>query len=520
MASCPSCGFEVGATAVKCMVCGTRLSSDLSSGDGLYVARPEPTNVHAPTLSVPDHSPDDSQPEKTLDDAVAVSPELGKDSADPGIVVETVPESTPKPVRDEISSSDIDTLDLDDLMVSPPTRPTVENSPSLAEMDPLLSGKAGSGQTKAPVLPPGVPKEPAVEPEPLGTGTPPPPPPPGIGTPPPPPPPGIGATPPPPPPGKGATPPPPPPGLGATPPPPPPGLGATPPPPPPGLGATPPPPPGFGAPPFGGDPSFGGPGDPTYIQGFPVGFGTNEFEISNQKSRARVDSKKIALVVAIIVVIAIGVFAKFVVFGSKSPSPTNNSATSDNSIPSNFVGATSFTDPNNYFSEKFPGAPASSATNTQIISNIVTAPSTTYQAESTIGGQQFTYQVIDFSLPSQMTADGGNPHPYLTNESIIQGLEPSGSSASPKDIYYFHSGNSWNASFTIASGSQQFIVGQVRVIGTMGFIIEIQGPSRTPLGYQYFFNNFSPASATLSTVSSSSTSSSSPGSSAAGAPSG
>ncbi len=599
MSSCPSCGFEVGATAAKCMVCGARLSSDTSSGDGLDLARPEPKVVHAPTLSIPDHESSPPAGGSVTEEPATPAESLLRDSnpapADQGGLTGTredrnppisaVPSTEPSEIAESVAQHDVvsETLssggpsgesaefssdsgisagDSDDLAGLIIEKLPSRKVPSISEIDPVLSGKSEySGDVKP--LSPGISRpvsnlnttvEPPSEstsvtappPPPFGASAPsipPPPPPPGMGTPPPPPP-GMGTPPPPsgagltppPPPGMGTPPPPPPspppPGMG-TPPPPPLGAGLTPPPPPPfgasapsippprppGMGTPPPPPPGMGTPPPDGFAAFAtAPGlhqpEEEFAEGYRGDaynqpFGSGEFEFVAPSKHSALQNRRAILIAALVVVVIAAIVVKLFVLSSssKSNSSAETSSTST-TIPSLFVGATNYSDPSNYFTAKFPGAPASSATNTELIKSIFSAPSTTYQASYVQGGQTYSYQVIELSLPAQMTAVGGNPHPFLSVQSLVESQEGSGGGTSLRHATYYKSGQYWDANFTISNSSQSDIVGQAEIVGTIAFIIEVEGPSLNPPGYQYFFNSFKPGSAALATMSSSSSSTS------------
>ncbi len=526
MSSCPSCGFEVGATAAKCMVCGARLSSDTSSGDGLDLARPEPKVVHAPTLSIPDHESSPPAGGSVTEEPATPAESLLRDSnpapADQGGLTGTredrnppisaVPSTEPSEIAESVAQQDVvsETLssggpsgesaefssdsgisadDSDDLAGLIIEKLPSRKVPSISEIDPVLSGKSEySGDVKP--LSPGISRpisnlNTTVEPPSESTS---------VTAPPPPP---FGAS------APSIPPPPPPPGMGTPPPPPPP--------PPSGAGLTPPPPDGFAA--FATAPGLHQP-EGEFAEGYRGDaynqpFGSGEFEFVAPSKHSALQNRRAILIAALVVVVIAAIVVKLFVLSSssKSNSSTETSSTST-TIPSLFVGATNYSDPSNYFTAKFPGAPASSATNTELIKSIFSAPSTTYQASYVQGGQTYSYQVIELSLPAQMTAVGGNPHPFLSVQSLVESQEGSGGGTSLRHATYYKSGQYWDANFTISNSSQSDIVGQAEIVGTIAFIIEVEGPSLNPPGYQYFFNSFKPGSAALATMSSSSSSTS------------
>ena len=509
MSSCPSCGFEVGATAAKCMVCGARLSSDTSSGDGLDLARPEPKVVHAPTLSIPDHESSPPAGGSVTEEPATPAESLLRDSnpapADQGGLTGTredrnppisaVPSTEPSEIAESVAQQDVvsETLssggpsgesaefssdsgisadDSDDLAGLIIEKLPSRKVPSISEIDPVLSGKSEySGDVKP--LSPGISRpvsnlNTTVEPPSESTS--------------------VTAPPPPP--------------FGASAP-------SIPPPPPPGMGT--PPPDGFAA--FATAPGLHQP-EEEFAEGYRGDaynqpFGSGEFEFVAPSKHSALQNRRAILIAALVVVVIAAIVVKLFVLSSssKSNSSTETSSTST-TIPSLFVGATNYSDPSNYFTAKFPGAPASSATNTELIKSIFSAPSTTYQASYVQGGQTYSYQVIELSLPAQMTAVGGNPHPFLSVQSLVESQEGSGGGTSLRHATYYKSGQYWDANFTISNSSQSDIVGQAEIVGTIAFIIEVEGPSLNPPGYQYFFNSFKPGSAALATMSSSSSSTS------------
>ena len=218
--------------------------------------------------------------------------------------------------------------------------------------------------------------------------------------------------------------------------------------------------------------------------------------------------RRTLVILGIVAVVVLAAVLKFTVFSGNSGSTPPRSVvatTVATTIPPAFASSSAFNDPNGYFSARFPGVPASSSTQTDILPpNLVVVNSTTYQATATISGQSYTYQVVVAQVPAQMTAQGGATHPFLTVESIVQGQEPGNSSSSLQSTpQYLMEGSYYTGSFVINSASQQYLVGKVIIVGTVAFILEVQGPSAEPPGFVYFVNQFQPGKAATSTLSAS-----------------
>lgn len=211
------------------------------------------------------------------------------------------------------------------------------------------------------------------------------------------------------------------------------------------------------------------------------------------------------LLVGVLVVVGVLAGLKFTVFKSTSSSSSGASGATmtvpATTIPQLFRSASLYSDPHSEFSAKFPTTPTSSDTQTTVVLSMA---STTFSSTTTVGGTPYTYRVIEVPIPVNMTAQGGAmAGGKLTVESVIDGQEPPGTTGSLQSSTLGTTGpdNAWLAgSFVIQSSQSQYLVGKVVVVGTVAFVVEVQGSSPQPPGFDYFESSFQPGQAALSTL--------------------
>jgi len=219
--------------------------------------------------------------------------------------------------------------------------------------------------------------------------------------------------------------------------------------------------------------------------------------------RNRPSARTVGLLVVLLLV-AVGAGLRYTVFkahGSSAgaPSPLSR-ATVTTGVPPVFQSASTYAG-SQYFSAKFPSQPSVQQTTSTVVDSM---PSTTYQAAATIGGDSYKYEVIVINLPTQMTAQGGAfGGGRYTALSMIQGLEPNGdqNSLQHSSISNAGPGGAWiRGDFIIQSSPGQYRVGEVLIVGTVGFVVDVQGPTVQPPGYDYFVSSFQPGPAATSTL--------------------